>query len=307
METFEEFAGRWLNEAIHLRPSSSAKYAGHLRTHLIPAFGDRALDDLRPSNIKSWLASLHRSGASVGTTRTCFRTLHTILATAVTDQVLDRNPCAGIRLPREDDGKREMLFLSAEEIERLADAIDPRYRALIYVAAYSGCRWGELAYLRRDHIHVLSGQLNIKGSLSEVSGRLIEQGTKSGRHRTVTLPRSVAQLLGEHIGAFPGRDGFVFTSPAGHPLRRRNWYPRFFKPAVEKAGLNPGLRFHDLRHTHAALLIASGTHVRVISDRLGHAKPSFTLDQYSHVLPSLEETAVAGLEAMFNGKASAQA
>ena len=122
------------------------------------------------------------------------------MASALVDQVIEGNPCAGVKLPRDDD-KREMTFLTPEEVARLADTIDPRYRMLILTLtlAYSGCRIGELAFIRVDSVNILSGQLTIKGSLAEVGGKVIPQPTKSGKWRTVTLPRSLAQQLGEHI------------------------------------------------------------------------------------------------------------
>jgi len=304
VERFEEYASRWLDEAVHLRAGTRAKYLGHLRTHILPTFGDRALDAIEPSQVQSWVAAMARGGSSAGTVATVYRTLAAIMRSAEINRAIDRTPCIGVKLPRDDD-RREMTFLDPEEIVRLADAIDDRYRALVLVAAYSGARFGELAYLKVDALNVLSGAMQIRGSLAEVGGRLIPQGTKTGKWRTVTLPRSVAQILGEHVGRYPSNDGHVFSAPKGGPLRRQAWYKRFYKPAVERAGLDHRLRFHDLRHTHAALLIANGQHIKVIADRLGHSKPTLTLNTYAHVLPGLEEQAVAGLEATFRGKPSA--
>jgi integrase len=298
--TFADYADRWLDEAVHLREGTRSKYLGHLRTHILPTFGDRALDAIEPSQVRSWVAALARGGSSPGTVATVYRTFAAIMRSAEINGLIDRNPCIGVRLPRNDD-RREKTFLSPEEIDRLAETIDPRYRALVYVAAYSGIRFGELAYLKVDAVNVLSGAIQVRGSLAEVGGRLIPQGTKTGKWRTVTLPRSVAQILGEHIGRYPSKEGHVFSAPMGGPLRRRAWYRRTFKPAVDRAGLDPRLRFHDLRHTHAALLIANGQHIKVIADRLGHSKPTLTLNTYAHVLPGLEEQAVSGLEETFRG------
>lgn len=195
-----------------------------------------------------------------------------------------------------------MLFLEPGEIVRLADAMDDRYSALVYLAAYSGCRFGEIAFLQVKDVNLLSGKVTVRGSLADINGKLIQQPTKTSKKRVVTLPRGVSQLVGEHLGRFPPKSGHVFESPTGKPLRRHNWYKRYWRPAVTKAGLDPALRFHDLRHTHASLLVAAGLPVKVIADRLGHSKPSLTLDTYSHVLPALEEQAVDGLEATFKGK-----
>jgi integrase len=305
VERFEDYASRWLDDAVHLRAGTRAKYLGHLRTHIFPTFGDRALDAIEPSQVRSWVAAMSRGGSSAGTVATVYRTLATILRSAEINRAIDRTPCIGVKLPRDDD-RREMTFLDPEEILRLADAIADRYRALVLVAAYSGARFGELAYLKVDAVNFLSGAMQIRGSLAEVDGRLIEQGTKTGKWRTVTLPRSVVQILGEHIGKYPSTEGHVFSAPKGGPLRRRAWYKRSFKPAVERAGLDPRLRFHDLRHTHAALLIAQGEHAKVIADRLGHARPTMTMDVYAHILPGLEEQAVSGLEATFSGNSKVE-
>jgi integrase len=226
-----------------------------------------------------------------------YRTFSKIMRTAETDRLIARTPCLGIDLPR-DDRHEEMRFLGPEEIARLAEAHQVRYRALVYAAAYTGARWGELAGLRTERVNVLRGSIEISETLAEVSGRLIVQGTKTGARRTVTMPRFLSEMVGEHLGRFPG-DGYVFTSAEGMPLRRRNFYRRHYKPAVLAAKLDPGLRFHDLRHSHVALLVAQGAHVKEIAERLGHSNPTVTMRTYAHVLPSLEERLRDGLEETF--------
>ena len=104
------------------------------------------------------------------------------------------------------------------------------------------------------------------------------------------LPPHVPRLRA-YLAAHPhkGPDDFVFTEPDGSQLRHVGWfYPRVSRPAVKAAGLPAALRFHDLRHTHAALLIADGWHPLAISRRLGHSTITVTMDRYGHLLPSLE-------------------
>lgn len=150
-------------------------------------------------------------------------------------------------------------------------------------------------------------------SMSEISGYLRVQPTKTGRPRTLSLPRSLSELLGEHLGLYPGEDGFVFTSAEGKPLRR-NFYLRHYRPALVCSGLDPKLclctnrqceerhrpldRFHDLRHTCAALLIAQGVHPQEIQERLGDSTITLTFDRYGHLLPSLDERLRDGLDQM---------
>ncbi len=105
-------------------------------------------------------------------------------------------------------------------------------------------------------------------------------------------------MLSEHIGRFPSLEGHVFSSAEGQALRRRNFYRRHFVPAVRRARLEP-LRFHDLRHTCAALLIAQGSHPKEIQERLGHSTIRLTFDRYAHLLPSLDDRLRDGLEAAY--------
>lgn len=118
--------------------------------------------------------------------------------------------------------------------------------------------------------------------------------TKTGKARDVSLPSFLADKIGQRIGRFPSEQGFVFTSTQGRPLRHRNFYQRVFQPALEQAGLPTDFRFHDLRHSCAAILIKQGWHPKQIQERLGHASIRTTLDRYgrlftNHDKPLLEE------------------
>ncbi|MGZ5293273.1 MAG: tyrosine-type recombinase/integrase [Actinomycetota bacterium] len=124
----------------------------------------------------------------------------------------------------------------------------------------------------------------------------------------MSLPRFLAEMLGEHVGRYPSVDSHVFSSAEGLALRRRNSYRRHYKPAVTRAGLDPDLRFHDLRHTcRRGLLIAQGAHAKEIAERLGHSTTRLTLDRYGHLLPSLDERLREGLEATFRAAAAGPA
>jgi hypothetical protein len=118
--------------------------------------------------------------------------------------------------------------------------------------------------------------------------------------RAIALPRTLAQILDDHIKAFPSPGGHLFAGPEGGALRPNNFRERVFYPAAKAAGLiPPALRVHDLRHTCAALLVAQGAHVKEIAARLGHKNPNVTLSVYSHILPSLDERTSEGLEQTF--------
>jgi integrase len=304
-ERFEAYAAKWFEGTAHLRAGTREKIAGHLRNHILPEFREARVGDIRPVDTRAWVSRMAASSMAPATVGSVYRTFSKIMKTAAIEDLIVRSPCLGVEIPR-DDRHEEMHFLSPEDIDRVADAIDPRYRALIYTAAYTGARWGELAGVRVERVNLLRGSVDIVETLAEINGHLIVQGTKTGAIRKVSMPRFLAEMLGEHIGTYPSESGYVFTSAEGMPLRRRNFYRRHYKPAVLATGLDPALRFHDLRHTHVALLIAQGAHAKEIADRLGHSSPVVTMRTYAHVLPSLEERLRDGLDATFESARAAR-
>ena len=209
--------------------------------------------------------------------------------------MIARNPARRIPLPKST--REEMRFLSAEEIGRLADAIDARHRALILMAGFTGLRWGELAGLRGEHLDLLRGTVDVRQALTEAGNGVVRVvPTKTGQRRTVPLPRFLCKILTEQLAKYPGPDGLVFSSTEGGALRRNNFYTRHFKPALRQAGLDEKLRFHDLRHSAASIAIAMGANVKQVQQMLGHASATVTLDTYSHVFPSLAEQLREDLE-----------
>lgn len=145
-------------------------------------------------------------------------------------------------------------------------------------------------------------------SYSEVHGRLELGPTKTYQRRTVGLPRFLCDLLAQHVatsGASDDPGAHVFTDTAGGPLRHSNFYRREFRPAVTAAGLPEALRFHDLRHTCVALLVAQGAHPLAIKERLGHSSIAITMDRYGHLFPSLDAALTEGLEDTFRSAESA--
>ena len=168
----------------------------------------------------------------------------------------------------------------------MAEAIGPRYRALVLVAAYGGLRWGELVGLRVRRVDLLHGRVTVAEQVAEVNGRFIPgpPKTEAGR-RTVTLPAAAAVALAEHLAEFAesGPDGLVFPAAEGGYLRRSNFNRRSWRPATRAAGVD-GLRFHDLRHSAATLALAAGANTRELMERMGHTSPAVAL-RYQHVWP----------------------
>jgi Phage integrase family len=163
----------------------------------------------------------------------------------------------------------------------------PRYGVLVRFAAYTGLRQCELVALRVGRLDLLRGTVRVAEAASEVAGRLEWGGVKTHEARTVRVPRSIAEELGAHLAGRPHQPGdLVFTAPRGGPLRQSKRAPGYFKPAARAAGLPETLRFYDLRHSCASLLIARGASVKAVQRQLGHASAPITLDTYGHLSPT---------------------
>lgn len=190
-----------------------------------------------------------------------------------------------------------MKVATPEHVAAIATAAGPRWEALIFTAAYSGLRWGELAGLRRGDFDVETSTLRVMRQLREVNGQfsLGPPKTAAGR-RTVGIPSFVARALAVHIDLYsePGNDALVFPAQDRGPMRRSNFRRRVWEPATAEAGVS-GLRFHDLRHTAATLAAASGTSLKALMSRLGHASTAAAL-RYQHVLDGQDAEIVNYLE-----------
>ena len=320
-QTLAYWADRWLATTVHLRATTRRGYEVALRTHVLPTFGDEPVSRIDQPAVRAWVAELAQRGSAPGTIAGARKVLRLVLGTAVEANALAANPCDRVKVPR--GPREEMHFLSADQVEALADAVEhppvrraghgatptgrhhfPEYAALIRLAAYSGLRAGEIAGLRVRRLDLLRGRVEVAETLTDVDGTLVSNATtKSGKVRTVPIPKFIADELAPLLaGKTP--DDYVFTSPEGGPLRHSNFYRRLFRPGVERAGLPDGVRFHDLRHTYAGFLIAEGAHPKAIMERMGHSSITVTLDRYGHLLPSLEEHLTNALDV--SGRAAQQ-
>jgi integrase len=219
-----------------------------------------------------------------------------VLTLAVEAGYLTTNPADGVRAPRQPEP--QMLFLDADQVDRLASAIQEPYGTLVYVLTYGGLRWGEAAALRRGRCELAPSRIIVAESVSEAGGELHFGPTKNHRSRIVGIPAFLRDLLDNHLDQRvpDDPDALAFTSPQGAPLRNSNFRRQVWYTAVEQAGLPEGLRIHDLRHTCASLLIAAGANPTAVQVPLGHSSISVTMDRYTHLFPSDVEALIGRLE-----------
>src|SRR5919109_1487636 len=304
-EPFADYAQRRLNTKTDVGERAFANIEGRVRNHLIPSFGDNAIADIRPSEVLAWRAKMKAERAPE-TVNAALGTLRQIFRAALMDRVLSRNPCDGIKaLPK--TSLREIHPATLDQVPILADALAERFQRAIFPAAHTGLRAGELWALRVERVNLLRRTIDVRESVSEHKGRLIMKPPKNGRPRTVTIPRSIADVLAEHIDAYPSRDGFVFTSPKGFQVRHRNFMDDHFSPVLKRVGhlLPSRFRFHDLRHTHASLLIARGWRPEQVKDRLGHGSIRTTYDWYGHLFDNHDEALLDDLDGAIRGSLAA--
>jgi integrase len=173
----------------------------------------------------------------------------------------------------------------------------PGHNGTLNRSGFSGDQFGELATLQPRDLDLGRRRVTITRSLAEVRGVITETEPKtSASKRSITLPQAVADDLGAHLDHHAtGRTDRVFTAPQGGPLRRRSFRNWFWLPAVA-ASVGQPVRFHDLRHTHAALLIAANTHPKLLQSQLGHTSIKTTSDIYGHLYEPLDEVAADRLE-----------
>ncbi len=294
--TFREWSQQVEAGRLDTRRSTKTRDESCLRNLVLPHLGDVPIGSVQPITIHQWIAELHSQGYAATTVRKAYEIVSRTFDAAVDLGLLVRTPCRGIRLPRH--AQTEKRFLEPSEILDLADAIDPRFCALVLTAAYTGARFGELAALDLDHYEPLRRTIHIERTLSEVRGKVQLGETKTrAATRTVTLPAWLIDVIAEHLAAHPvGQAGFLFAAPAGGPLRRASFRTRHWKPAVRRSVGEP-MRFHDLRHSHVALLIGQGVHPAVIASRLGHTSVRTVLDVYGHLYDGLDRDAADALAA----------
>lgn len=302
--TFQAYADGWLNRRS-VKPSSVQRDASYLRSLILPTFGGRPLNQITADEIESWVVELRSRGYAASTVRGATNIVATVFDDAVDRGKLARSPMPSKprlarvlpKAPAQSNPKTR--YLTRAEFDKLANKVVPAYRAMTFVGAFGGLRWGETAALRPKDVDLERRQLSVHATLAQPVGgipyRDLDMKTDVSR-RTIALGE-VADLLAEHIKTHASSD-WLFPALSGGPLRADNWTRRVWKPATKAAGLTPpALRFHDLRHTCAAWLIEQGESVLVIQKRLGHSKPSTTLNIYGHLFPGVDEAAADKLTA----------
>jgi integrase len=278
--TFEDHAREWMTTYAksHVRASTEATYRWLLETHLLPEFGTQALTTITPAMIHAYVAGKIERLAPKTVNHT-LALLREILEAAVEWGRVPSNPAR--RLRRLPTPRRDLRVWTLAEIRRFLLAAAPRWRPFFTVAVFTGLRLGELQAMTWAG----ANRPNFTTNKIEVT-RAYDKRTKTttvpksaSSVRTVEMVPTVRRLLSS-----PG-EGLVFSRLTGGTVSR-SMLSKAFAQAMDRAKVAP-IRFHDLRHTYASLLIAAGKHPKYIAAQLGHASAAFTLDTYGHLMDRL--------------------
>jgi integrase len=296
--TVRTYGDHWLTHvaAPSVKPSTLSNYQWVLTSHVYPVVGSVRLTALAPMHVRQMLLAVLEKGSSPRTAQLSKAVLRAMLAEAMRDQLVQRNVAMLVRGPRVE--RQEVQPWSAAEATAfLASVRDHRLAALFTVGVALGLRKGELLALRWTDVDLEDGSLRVSRTVQRRGSGigLIEGSPKSARsRRTVPLPAVCLEALQRHrvqqardrLAAGDGWTdcGLVFASARGTVIEPRN-LNRLFDELSAQAGLRR-LRFHDLRHTCASLLLAQGVQPRVVMEILGHSQLSITTDLYSHVMPT---------------------
>jgi integrase len=306
-QTVAQYMERWLEDSARgdLGHRAYHNYKLQIRRHISPAFGRLKFSKLTAAHIQSLYAAKLRDGLKPSSVRYIHAVLHRALEQAVRFNLIPFNPASRVDPPK--IRQEEIKPLDAEQARRFLHAArGDRFEALYVLSLTTGLRMGEALGLRWSDVDLDAGTLRVNRQVQRMrgGGGLVFSEPKNASRRTLELPQRAVEALRSHrkrqfeekLRATDYADsGLVFATGKGTPIDAQNIINRFFKPLLKRAEL-PNIRWHDLRHTYATLLLARGTHPTYVQKSLGHASVQLTLDRYSHWMPSMGRNTAEGID-----------
>ncbi len=306
-QTVRDYFEEWLETTAKgkLSRKTLVNYRGCVKRNIYPALGNLKLGRLEPRDIQKLYADMFERGLSVNETN---RILSSALNHAVAQRLIPSNPCRYAEKPKR--AKKEMNAMTEGEVQAFLEAArSSRMYTYFDLLLATGLRPSEGLALKWQDFDPIRKTLNIQRTLEYVKGKIYFKEPKTKRsRRKVNLHDGTVSLLLAHRHDSARPDEMIFASEVGKPLDVSNISGRYFKPCLLEAGLatlaktakgketiKSKFRMYDLRHTHATMLLRANVHPKIVSERLGHTSIALTLDTYSHVLPTMQETAVAAL------------
>src|SRR5215211_9475276 len=306
-QTVSSYMTRWLEDfaKANLAPRTYHNYKLQIREHITPAFGTMKLSKLDTPNIQALYTAKLEGGLKPSSVKYIHAVLHCALEKAVELHLIPRNPAASARPPK--IRQEEITPLDTQQARLLLKAArGDRFASLYVLSLMCGLRMGESLGLKWSDIDFDAGTLRVHRQVQRIreGGGLVFSEPKNASRRTIDLPKRALEALRTHrkdqleekLRATNYEDsGLVFATRKGTPLDAQNVINRHFKPLLKREDL-PLIRWHDLRHTCATLLLGRGVHPKLVQHLLGHASLTMTLDRYSHWIPSMGRYAADGMD-----------
>jgi integrase len=308
----EEYLRRWLKDSVKgsVQDITYRDYEHLVRNHIIPALGNIKLKALTPAHIRGLYRSKSDAGLSPRTVQYVHVTLHKALKQAVNDGLIPRNVTEAVKPPQLR--REEIEPLTVEQVKVLLEAIcGDRFEALYVIAVTAGLRQGELLGLRWEDVNVKRKTLQVRRTLlGSKKGNTVFGVPKTAKgKRSVRLTDRAVKALQRHrelqieerqrLDGLWQENGLVFTTQIRTPVNRHNLVNRSFKPLLKGASL-PEIRFHDLRHTCATLMLCAGVQPKMVQELLGHASVTITLETYAYVMPDMQGEAAGKMDSMLS-------
>ena len=298
--TMAEFTAKWDEDYLvvrqqlgRLKESTLVGYRVNLRVHIQPFFGRTRLDEIGLPHVREFVKAMLAKQLKPATVLKAVAIVKEMFKHAVQWGYLDANPALYIERPRVEIEEMELLTLP--EIRRLVEAAEEPVRTLLLCAVLTGMRRGELLGLKWEDIDFEGNRIHVRRALWR--GKFVTPKSRRSR-RAIDMGPTLKAALGRLTSRFKGEK--VFTSPEGGVMDPDNFSSRDWARVLRRSKLKR-IRFHDLRHTYASLLIAQGAHPKYIQVQLGHASIQTTLDRYGHLMPEMHEAEARKLDRLVFG------
>lgn len=295
--TFADLAEQWLKHHVETRyrPTSRDVYRGIVNNHLVPAFQHQRVSTITPASIDAAVASFMAKGLKTRTADQLLTVLRQILRFAVERDFLSVSPADRVRPLRFT--RPEMRFWSVEQIEAFLEWVPDQHSLMYHLAIFTGARAAELWGLEWRDVDLPGAALSIRRARTFSHGTQPPK-TRAGERQIDLLDRVVSKLEAKAALLGPRPEDRVLIGPRGGHLKPNYVHLRLLRERQLPDAV-PRIRFHDLRHTYAALLIRAGAHPKFIQHQLGHSSITTTLDTYGHLMPNTGKHSVAQVEQLF--------
>ncbi|MEM9893771.1 MAG: site-specific integrase [Actinomycetota bacterium] len=282
--TVREWFDEWFATNEHSwRRATIAKNRSAMGKQWLPRLGAHEMGAITPRHVQKVVNEMVADGLNPATIRTYYGAFNAMMNAAVDMDIVGRSPCRGIKLPAPRSAEKRVI--TPDELHALADAIGPKWRAMVYLGGVMGLRFGEVIGLEVGDVDTDQQLLSITKAVAESGGQLDRSNVKTASSvRTLHLPDPMLAELQAHIERYELDDpkALLFADSTGGMVRASNFRDRVFLPAVTAAGLD-GLTFHGLRHSAATIWMSVGADARTVQGLLGHTDPKLVLRLYAHL------------------------